>query len=953
MKNKFKKITLPLFTSEKGMDITLIRELFNVTNKFQNVRIIETKEFGNALLIDGIMQGSEKDHEIYDNELLQNLNHNDKDILILGGGDGFIADTILKRHPSINSIDIVDIDNDLVENCGKHFTRQIIFNEKVNFHIQDALIYLKTIVNKKYSAVIFDLTEIPVANDKNIKTFFQNLINLVKPIIQEDGWISVQAGTPTVTNKYFDLSAYLSVLFSNNFKNITKNSIFIPCFGEEASFLNISLKLRHVIDLQDKVIISDSNLIGGKGYALHQLFKADFNIPDAFVITSIFFEDYLKANSIYESVFELINSLKNENESVLEVSRKLNDLFKFTKFKQDQENSILEIFKKKKFKNVAVRSSATLEDGKENAWAGQLETLLNVNEKNLLTSIKECIGSLFSTHALTYIRENELYYKKIAVAVVIQEMIDAEISGVGFSINPVTQNNEIIIESVMGLGDYLVSGKITPSRFTFSKEKNLLLNKILTNQKIKLCLDNISGTKEISVSQKENDSFSENLSWMPNLCEEIKKSENFFKFPQDVEWCLKGTKLYILQSRPITTISNNSQKIDFSKYIKIYTVENIFPPLFIDIAIKSKYLKYDGIFIFENYITTLLIEKKAFIKANNLGAKKLLSGNYLEEAKINIKIIKSGIKKLKNTLTEINSSKNLEDFLDKYIEIFSLALYEYSFTEYFYSKGAENVINKKLKKIFNENYYESLLYEIVNDPYKFKNRIPKDLYKAILNLHLSGKEKLLFRSLMNDLAVIYVKFISKFQKIKKIPDEFIDHLLLSELKLIYNESFLEKMITTTNLRREYFVLVKNKNLISRFDSQIANEIINSYKNFQKIISSNNILKGHGVYAGHFTGIVKKVPYFMDTDDVEYLECLNSFKEGEILVARSTGPELLPIIKKSGAVIAEEGGIMSHAAVVCREFKKPGVVGISNIFEILKDGQKVFVDGQSGTIVLEK
>jgi len=83
------------------------------------------------------MQGSETDHEIYDDKLLMNLSEKDTNILILGGGDGFIASTIVKKHPSIKKIDIVDIDKDVIDSCNNFFTRPPLFKEKVEFHVEE------------------------------------------------------------------------------------------------------------------------------------------------------------------------------------------------------------------------------------------------------------------------------------------------------------------------------------------------------------------------------------------------------------------------------------------------------------------------------------------------------------------------------------------------------------------------------------------------------------------------------------------------------------------------------------------------------------------------------------------------------------------------------------------------------------------------------------------------
>ena len=144
------------------------------------------------------------------------------------------------------------------------------------------------------------------------------------------------------------------------------------------------------------------------------------------------------------------------------------------------KKEILAEFRKLKTKFVAVRSSATAEDSSTASWAGQLESYLNVAEKNLIKSIEKCRMSLHSPRAIAYkkqIEKNEsarggpAFGGKISVAVIIQKMIQSEISGVCFTVNPVTgDKGEMIIEAGRGLGEKIVGGKITPKTYVINKK---------------------------------------------------------------------------------------------------------------------------------------------------------------------------------------------------------------------------------------------------------------------------------------------------------------------------------------------------------------------------------------------------------------------------------------------------------------------------------------------------
>jgi len=195
------------------------------------------------------------------------------------------------------------------------------------------------------------------------------------------------------------------------------------------------------------------------------------------------------------------------------------------------EKEIFAAFDKLKTIHVAVRSSATAEDSNNTSWAGQLETYLNVTREKLIESIKKCWASINTNRAICYAKENKIPKSKQKVAVVIQKMIDSHISGVMFTANPVTSSrDQIVLESCFGLGESLVQGLVTPDSFLIDK-KNL---KIISQN---IVLRTLSHDQVLDLTK---------------LAIEIEKHYNY---PQDIEWAIdKNNKIFILQSRPITTL---------------------------------------------------------------------------------------------------------------------------------------------------------------------------------------------------------------------------------------------------------------------------------------------------------------------------------------------------------------------------------------------------------------
>ena len=201
----------------------------------------------------------------------------------------------------------------------------------------------------------------------------------------------------------------------------------------------------------------------------------------------------------------------------------------FKNMTADLAAAILASFDALNTKKVAVRSSAVAEDGKSAAWAGQLDTKLDVKRKELILAVERCWASADSTRARAYAKQKDL--NTGPAAVIVQQMIHGRVSGVAFSIHPVTQADQIVVEAIPGLAEALVSGSATPDSYLIEKKsgeynyENLLHGRPLLSDKQLITL---SGA--------------------------VSRLEKFFGFPVDVEWTFARGKLFILQSRPITTL---------------------------------------------------------------------------------------------------------------------------------------------------------------------------------------------------------------------------------------------------------------------------------------------------------------------------------------------------------------------------------------------------------------
>jgi len=312
--------------------------------------------------------------------------------------------------------------------------------------------------------------------------------------------------------------------------------------------------MKFVKDFQ-KITKKDIPIAGGKGANLGELMKAGIPVPQGFVILALAFERFLEKTDINVEINAMWKRINIEDiESVEENSEIIRALIIKAEMPKDVDKEVFDAFNKLETKYVAVRSSATAEDSKIDSWAGQLETYLNITKENLIENVKKCWASLCTPRALFYRVKRGLKRKKVSVAIVVQKMIQSEVSGVCFTVHPVTKDkNQMVIEAAWGLGEILVSGQITPDTYIVEKDSLNILDINMNFQK-KMITQSKHGTKTIVVSKTKRDKkklAEKQIKELAKLCIGIEK---YYKEPQDIEWTIENNKFYIVQTRPITTL---------------------------------------------------------------------------------------------------------------------------------------------------------------------------------------------------------------------------------------------------------------------------------------------------------------------------------------------------------------------------------------------------------------
>ncbi|MEW6407769.1 MAG: PEP/pyruvate-binding domain-containing protein [Patescibacteria group bacterium] len=296
---------------------------------------------------------------------------------------------------------------------------------------------------------------------------------------------------------------------------------------------------------------------GGKGASLGEMTRAKFPVPPGFVVGAGAFEKYLEKTDINVEIDAALDKVNpKDTESVEEASEVLRSLIKKMPMEKSLQKEILSAFKKLKTKFVAVRSSATAEDSKIDSWAGELESYLNVQERNLINAVQNCWASLFTPRAIFYRLERGLGGKKVLVAVVIQKMVESEVAGVAFSVHPVTRDrNQMVIEAGWGLGEAIVAGKITPDTYVIDKKDMTLLD-INVSEQEKMIVQKKTGEGNLFVNVPKAKKSTQKLAGdkILQLAKIVKNIEKHYNMPQDIEWAYEKGKFYIVQARPITTL---------------------------------------------------------------------------------------------------------------------------------------------------------------------------------------------------------------------------------------------------------------------------------------------------------------------------------------------------------------------------------------------------------------
>lgn len=323
-------------------------------------------------------------------------------------------------------------------------------------------------------------------------------------------------------------------------------------------------KSHKIIAWFEEITREDIGIAGGKGANLGEMVHAQIPVPPGFIVTATAYYEFLEATRLMDEIRKLLQDVDaNDSRTLQDASARIKEKINSAAMPEYMVKEIQTSYRKLGGGLVAVRSSATAEDLPDASFAGQQRTFLNIQgEDSVVRAVQECWASLFESRAIFYRHEQGFDHFKVGIAVPVQRMIQSEAAGVMFTVEPLSSDrSKILIEAIFGLGEAIVSGDLTPDQYTLDKEKLAIIDKKIVEQEwyltrnLEVKPDELDTNIKLPVAPKRQKVQKIADEDIISLARIGKRLEDHYRTPQDVEWAKEGEKLYIVQTRPVTTLN--------------------------------------------------------------------------------------------------------------------------------------------------------------------------------------------------------------------------------------------------------------------------------------------------------------------------------------------------------------------------------------------------------------
>ncbi len=617
----------------------------------------------------------------------------------------------------------------------------------------------------------------------------------------------------------------------------------------------------------------DVFIAGGKGANLGEMTAAKINVPKGFVITTEAYQDFLKENAIDILIENRVQEAGNDENILLDMADDVREKIKSGKFPEKLENAIRE-----KYCNlgdtirVAVRSSATTEDLPDASFAGQQDSFLNVQGiENVLNQVRNCYVSLWGNRAVSYRFHQGYDQNAVSIAVVVQEMVESEKAGVLFTVNPVNKKeNEMQINASFGLGESVVSGRVTADSYIVNKTGNIV--EIHIGRKETQIIYGDQGTMEVEVSEDKRKNRALNDRELSMLIKYGLEIEKHYGMPMDIEWAIQNDVVYILQARAITTLKNtvNNTAEDHlvEKYIKgkkmNKSTREIMAFLLEKIPFAHRVLDFDYLTAINDQKMNILLEAGIVLPRNPIidedgiqtfsDKGKRINKNIFQFFKLlkEIKDFHTCSDKCKDFLktyqTEIEKMKDFHfenmalEECKKFMEESYILLQKLAYDRFKYALFPSVFNNKKFDKIIKKVNKKYSSFDFYWDLENKTSVVTKDIYKIACEIR---KEESLKKAIVS--GETFQALYEKYDDFKQITDKFMED---NGFKSDYNcyclaaKTFMEDPDRLLNILRPILHEEENNN-----ERKEAKEFSNLMKSIEEI------------YGNQYSEIEKQIKYF--------------------------------------------------------------------------------------------
>jgi pyruvate,water dikinase len=714
----------------------------------------------------------------------------------------------------------------------------------------------------------------------------------------------------------------------------------------------------------DQIDSDDRESVGGKSYALATMVKNGMKVPEALCLKVEAYHRYLETTGLGARILMEFNRKDFAEvrwEEMWDAALRIRNLFTNTPMPRDLQKSLQSVFESNlPGESVVVRSSAPGEDSLHASFAGLHESYVNVQGvDSILEHIRLVWASLWSDRALLYRQELGLDVEKSSMAVVVQKLISGDRSGVAFGKNP-NAPHQAVIESVYGLNQGLVDGSIEPDRWLLDRKNGTIVSHLPANrEKQVIAGPDATRLQALPAEQQANPPLSEDE--VARVFRLALQAEELFGSPQDVEWTFVGDELYVLQSRPITSVRAGQEQDSRAWYFtlrrsfenlrrlrtrveselipqmereaKAFAQQDLSKLADSDLAqeLATRQRAHDrwkdiywsefiplahGIRLFGQVYNDAVRPSDPYEFMDLLGATEMVSLERNRRLE-NMAAMIRGDASLSHSLRNLNYpepdhpfSMALEDFIDNFGDL--------SCSEELCTQGGDAIVRLLLEMAsspaaeerFRSEDIEALVESFLS---RFEGEKRKDMEELLdlgrASYRLRDDDNIYFGMIQNQLRLALEESKARLAHRGNMQVDGLDPMEV--INALNDSDYVPKRVTVIQAEKTNFE-VKPRQLVGQPASP---------------------------------GVVRASARVIDN-----LANLFEFKAGEILVCDAVDPNMTFVVPLAAGIVERRGGMLIHGAIIAREYGLPCVTGIPNATSLIHTGDQLTVDGYLGIVV---